>query len=138
MKRRELRILIMQALFQRDFTGVKLDSAIDYLLLERKLGERELDFVERIVYGTAENLIAIDEVLSEHLIDWSIDRLPRVDRSVLRIAFYELIYEQETSYKVVINEAVEIAKEYGGDESASYINGVLASYIKKQNSEMEV
>lgn len=134
MKRRELRALIMQALFQADFTGVELDSAIDYLCLNRKLGEKELDFVERIVYGTVENLGTIDEELAEHLIDWSIDRLPRVDRSVLRSALYELIYQQETSYKVVINEAVEIAKEYGGDESASYINGVLASFIAKQNS----
>lgn len=135
MKRRELRAIIMQGLFQTDFTGVNLESAIDYLLLENKLAEKELEFVKKILYGTVANLTAIDEELSEHLIDWTIDRLPRVDRSVLRLAFYELIYEQEPSYKVVINEAVELAKEYSGEESSSYINGVLASYIMKQNSE---
>jgi N utilization substance protein B len=127
----------MQALFQTDFTGVELNSAIDFLLTDTKLGEKELDFVEHIAYGTIENLPAIDAELKEYLIEWSINRLPRVDRSILRIAFYELIYEPATSYKVVVNEAIEIAKEYGGDESASYINGVLASYINKQNGETE-
>lgn len=135
MKRRELRALIMQALFETDFTGVNIDSAIDYLLLENKLDEKELAFVKKLLYGTVENLMVIDEELAEHLIDWSIDRLPRVDRSVLRLAFYELIFEQELSYKVVINEAVEIAKEYSGEESSSYINGVLASFIMKLNKE---
>lgn len=137
MKRRELRALIMQALFQQDFTGVEIDSAIEYLLLENELGAKELIFVKQIAQGTLSKQAEIDQEMAKYLIEWSVERLPRVDRALLRIAFYELMYEQETSYRVVLNEAIELAKEYGGPESASFINGVLASYLNNADGVVE-
>lgn len=137
MKRRELRALIMQVLFQQDFTGVEIDSAIEYLLLENELGAKELIFVKQIAQGTLSKQAEIDQEMAKYLIEWSVERLPRVDRALLRIAFYELMYEQETSYRVVLNEAIELAKEYGGPESASFINGVLASYLNNADGVVE-
>ncbi len=123
----------MQALFQQDFTGVEIDSAIEYLLIENELSSKELDFVSSLAQGTLAKQVEIDREMSNYLIDWSLERLPRVDRAVLRIAFYELMFDQAISYRVVLNEAIELAKEYGGPESASYINGVLASYLNQRD-----
>lgn len=127
----------MQALFQQDFTGVEIDSAIEYLLIENELGPKELTFVNELARGAFAKQDEIDRELANHLIDWSVERLPRVDRAVLRIALYELMFQQETSYKVILNEAIELAKEYGGPESASYINGVLASYLNQQGNQVD-
>jgi N utilization substance protein B len=127
----------MQVLFQQDFTGVEIDSAIEYLLLENELGAKELIFVKQIAQGTLSKQAEIDQEMAKYLIEWSVERLPRVDRALLRIAFYELMYEQETSYRVVLNEAIELAKEYGGPESASFINGVLASYLNNADGVVE-
>ena len=85
----------------------------------------DIDFANGIVDGIAEHAAEIDEVISSASKGWSIDRLPKVDISVLRVAVYELLFDKKAPQRVVINEAVRIAGKYGGDDSPRFINGVL-------------
>ena len=78
-----------------------------------------------------ENFEKIDETISESLVNWSLQRLPKVSLAVLRLAVAEILFNDEVPVSVSVNEAVEIAKTFGSDEDASYINGVLSSIVKK-------
>ena len=85
----------------------------------------DIDFANGIVDGIAEHAAEIDEVIASASKGWSIDRMPKVDISVLRVAVYELLFDKKAPQRVVINEAVRIAGKYGGDDSPRFINGVL-------------
>ncbi len=87
--------------------------------------------------GTQSNRERIDKVLSEYLKGWQIDRLSRVDREVLRLAVYELLYTKDTPPKVVVNEAIELAKHFGTEESGKFVNGVLGKLFKELDAVQE-
>ena len=80
-----------------------------------------------------ENLSLIDKTITIHAPEWPIDKLAKIDLAILRLAVYELLFEKDTPPKVVIDEAIEIAKEYGTESSSSFVNGVIGSAIKKSN-----
>lgn len=108
------------------------DLAIDDLLAERGVDPEAVpmgDFAEGLVRGVDEHLDRIDELITQHSIDWPLDRLPAVDRAILRIAVYELIYGQGVDAPVVIDEAVELAKSLSTDNSPRFVNGVLAQIL---------
>ena len=75
----------------------------------------------------------IDEMLNEHVTGWKTSRMNKVDLSILRLAVYEMKYDEEIPEKVAINEAVELAKKFGGDEAPAFVNGILAKLIQKGN-----
>ena len=75
----------------------------------------------------------IDEMLNEHVTSWKTSRMNKVDLSILRLAVYEMKYDEEIPEKVAINEAVELAKKFGGDEAPAFVNGILAKLIQKGN-----
>lgn len=133
MKRRELREKILQALFQIDFTGVDAIEAFNYLKEENNFDDKDILFIEKRINGTLFNLKKIDEEISKYLKEWTIERIPRVDRALLRMSVYELLFDKEISYKIVLNEAIELAKDYSSDDSAKFINGVLGSLIRGNN-----
>jgi N utilization substance protein B len=83
------------------------------------------EFATGIVRGVDEHLARIDDVIAQHSIDWSLERMPAVDRAILRIAVYELVYGDGVDAPVVIDEAVELAKAYGGTDGHKFVNGVL-------------
>src|SRR5690606_15614701 len=87
------------------------------------------DFAAGIVRGVDEHLTRIDDVIAQHSIDWSLERMPAVDRAILRIAVYELVYGDGVDAPVVIDEAVELAKSLSTDASPRFINGVLAQVL---------
>lgn len=87
-------------------------------------------FIEQLAMGTERNTEAIDELISQNLKGWSLGRLSKVSLAILRLAVYEILFESGTPVSVSINEAVELAKKYGGSDDASYINGVLSSIEK--------
>ncbi len=122
MKRRTAREKAVQTLFQLDQTEVALEEAIQHVV------EGPLDsFYEQIVRGTVEQKEAIDTKITEHLTNWSMDRLPKVERTVLRLATYELLYT-EVPPKVVIDEAVELCKTFSDERAGKFVNGVLSKY----------
>ncbi|MFI8685347.1 transcription antitermination factor NusB [Rossellomorea sp. NPDC077527] len=123
MKRRVAREKALQALFQIDMSGIEPDVALRNVLEE----EEQLDvYLEQLVLGFIENQERIDGHIRENLEKWSFDRLAKVDRNILRMGVYELLFVDDVPDKVVINEAVEIAKVFGDDQSSKFINGVLS------------
>lgn len=91
----------------------------------------DIEYSEQVLSGIAEHGEEIDSIIEELAIGWRIERMPRVDLSVLRIAIFEMLYRDDIPCGVSINEAVELAKEFGGDKSSAYINGMLGSLAKR-------
>lgn len=131
MKRREGREKILQCLFQIDFTGEKNEQLVSRFVEEDNLSQKELEFIETRIDGTIANLIEIDNEISKYLKDWTIERLPNVDKAILRMSVYEIMYVKDISYKIILNEAIELAKDYSTEESSKFINGILGSFVRE-------
>jgi N utilization substance protein B len=128
MKRRTAREKALQALFQIDISNTEPQAAIEHVLE----GEAGDEYLSRLVLGVVEQKTEIDNLISENLEKWSIDRLATVDRNLLRIAAYEMMFfRNEVPENVVLDEAIEIAKIYGDDQSSKFINGVLSQVKHK-------
>ena len=125
MTRREAREVAFILLFEKLFTEETMEE-----ILEKAKEARDLEvnaFASRLACGTADKREALDALIEPALHNWSKERLSRVALTVLRLAAYEMQFEEETPTGVAINEAVEIAKKYGGTDDASFINGVLGT-----------
>ncbi|MDW8799581.1 transcription antitermination factor NusB [Clostridium sp. A1-XYC3] len=96
------------------------------------LAEVDMEYVVRVLKGVQENREAIDKQIENHLKNWKLNRISKVDLTILRVCTYEFIYEETIPENVSINEAIELAKKYSADKSASFINGVLGSMIKNK------
>jgi N utilization substance protein B len=128
MKRRTAREKALQALFQIDMSEADPKEAILHVLED----ERGDDYLTTLVSGVVEHKSEIDEMIKEHLEKWTIERIAPVDRNLLRLAVYELVYlKEEVPANVVIDEAIEIAKVFGDEHASRFVNGVL-SKIKQQ------
>ncbi|MBN4908706.1 transcription antitermination factor NusB [Mammaliicoccus sciuri] len=129
MKRTELREIVFKSLYQleNNKTDLTVEEAIQYLVEDFK-GEQYL-YVKNFVKEVIEKKEELDEIVSPHLKNWTLDRLLKTDRIILRMATYELKYT-DTPEKVIFNEAVEIAKVYSDDDHYKFINGVLSSLSK--------
>ena len=127
MKRHEAREKALQVLFQLDNTELPIEEAIEHVLEERKSNA----FLEQLVRGTIEHKEAIDAQLEEKLENWTISRLPKIERTVLRLSVYELLYMQDTPQKVVLNEAIELCKVFSDDKSSKFVNGVLSKFTQQ-------
>jgi N utilization substance protein B len=128
MSRRLVREKSLQSLFQIRMGEVPIDEAIEHVLEET---EQPVDtqYLRQLVAGTTQHQKQIDEVIRQYSVGWELDRMPVVDLTLLRMAIYELLYEQDVPVKVVINEAVELAKVFSTAESAKFVNGVLGKLI---------
>jgi len=122
MKRRKARELALQALFQLDNHEISIEEAIGHVTDEQDT------FLTMLVRGVIEHKEQIDASLTEKLENWSLSRLPKIERTVLRIAVFELMFTEETPAKVAINEALEICKVFGDEKSSRFVNGVLSKY----------
>jgi N utilization substance protein B len=132
--RRKSRELALQVLFQMDVGEIALEDAVkNFWKIEKVLPEIR-DFTLKLSGGVAENIVQIDELIKKYTKNWALDRINNIDRNILRIAVYEIIYCPDIPYKVSINEAIEIAKKYGTPESGKFINGVLDRVAKEKNS----
>ncbi|ALC89991.1 antitermination protein NusB [Bacillus sp. FJAT-18017] len=128
MKRRTAREKALQALFQIDVSDAEPTAAIEHVLEE----EQGDSYLSRLVNGTVEHKQEIDGLITRNLEKWSLERLAAVDRNLLRLGVFELKYcSEEVPANVVLDEAIEIAKLYGDDQSSKFINGVL-SKVKQQ------
>ena len=133
MSRRKAREIALQALVQFDFTKNDDENLIEMLIKETKgLNQQSILFTREIIKGTIANLEAIDATIKTVSNDWKIERMAAVDRNIVRMAVYELKFNSEdTAPKIIINEAIEIAKIFGSDESSRFVNGILGALIKK-------
>jgi N utilization substance protein B len=128
LKRREAREKALFYLYQSDLLKIDVAELIQNDLKYKK----EIDqFTSKLINGVKNNLDLLNEIINKYSTNWQMDRMSILDRNMLRIALYELIYEQEIPLKVTINEAIEISKKYGDEESGKFINGILGKVIEK-------
>lgn len=137
MKRREAREQAFCLLFEQAINGESMDE-----ILHAAAEARDLipdSFAEEEVFGVEEHREEIDAAIEANIRGWNLQRISKVSAALLRLAIYEIFYSDSVPNAVSINEAVELAKKYGGKDDASYINGVLASVVKgnaaKENEE---
>lgn len=123
--RRKARELALQVLFQVEFAKQKLKEVWDHFWKENPSEPEVCDFAQLLVEGTLRNLTELDAIIEGTSTNWKLSRMAAVDRNLLRQATFELLYLQDIPSSVTINEAVEIAKKYGTEESSSFINGIL-------------
>jgi len=124
---REAVVQTLYALEQGNDDAVK---QFDELLKEKKIKGPKAEFAKKLLNGILEHLDEIDEIIKDHLIDWSFDRLDKVDKQILRLGVYELKYT-DTPCQIVIDEAVKIAKNFSEDKAKSFINGILDRIAKE-------
>ena len=129
--RREARILAVQALYSWDVTGALSEGLLQFRWRKDEWSDQDLLFPAILVRGTIEQIGVVDETIRRHLTGWSFERLQLVDRAILRISTYELLFKKDVPASVAINEAVEIAKEYSSDEAFRFVNGVLDGVWKE-------
>ncbi|WP_026674915.1 transcription antitermination factor NusB [Alkalihalobacterium bogoriense] len=128
MNRRLARLRAVQALFQIDLTGSQWQEAIESTLDEN---EETSPFLENLVQGTLEHKPEIDSILKKNIENWSLERVGNVDRAILRMAIYEILHIEDIPKNVTFNEAIELGKAFGGEESGRFINGVLSNVVEQ-------
>lgn len=139
MIRRVAREMVLQSLFQMDFTQAEPEEALKISFGvqcdEEKCDEAEkaLPYAEKVLKGTASQLQEIDALIGKYAINWEVRRMPGIDRNILRMAVYEMRFaEEKLPVTVAVNEAVELAKQFGSDKSARFINGVLGRLMREE------
>ncbi len=132
--RRKARILAFQALYAWDASALPIEELLTFSWLEEeKLSKMDDDaklFAKLLIVGAIEKTVEVDSEINKHLEHWSFDRLKRVDVALLRMAVYAMLFQQDIPAQISIDEAIEIAKEYGSEDSYKFINGVLDSIWK--------
>ena len=142
------RIVVLQTLYEYEFRSQSEDKSVDLADIIARNMERYEDtigdkqFVQDLLNGIVEKQVELDTKLQPMAPEWPISQISRIDRNVLRMGLFELLYMQETvPSKVAINEAVELAKAFGSDNSSKFINGVLGTafklFVGEQNGEQE-
>ena len=125
--RRKARVLALQALYEIDSVGHGAEEVITRLLANEVLSEENAAFTRELVSGVIQNREKIDQNIRRFAPAWPIEQIPVIDRNILRLAIYELLFDNKVPVKVAINEAVELAKRFGSDSSPKFVNGVLGS-----------
>lgn len=129
-RRSRMRDLVFRAIFQNEFRKDSVEAILEEVLGKEKSDSIRRD-VERYVKGIYENLDSIDSKITSCLENWTLDRLSLVDKCVLRLGTYELLYEGDVPVQVTLDEAIELAKRYGTDNSGKFVNGVLDKIAKQ-------
>lgn len=133
------RTVAMQCLYQWDFHGSKkeeISQILHYSTEEFILDPTDKEFAKRLIHEVIEKQTAIDELLEKYAPEWPIAQITLIDRNILRLGIYELCFDPEIPAKVAINEAIELAKHFGGPSSGKFINGVLGA-IHKNNQKLK-
>ncbi|OGY43336.1 MAG: transcription antitermination factor NusB [Candidatus Buchananbacteria bacterium RIFCSPHIGHO2_02_FULL_38_8] len=130
------RTIALQTLYQWDFnnkTASNLNSIIKNNMAEFAPQFDDKGFIENLVNGVVKNQKEIDQLITRFAPEWPLEQITMVDRNVLRIGIYEMKYDKDIPEKVAINEAIELAKTFGGESSGKFVNGVLGSIYKEMN-----
>ncbi|QHW30277.1 transcription antitermination factor NusB [Paenibacillus rhizovicinus] len=141
MKRRLAREIVVQSLYQMEMNEEATTASAVNMLVDEVHAENEIEadagdvgkideYIRSLLQGVVEHKAAIDDMLQHYLTGWQVDRLSRVDRQILRLACYELVFRDDAPPKAIINEAIELAKHFGTDESGRFVNGVLGRLLQ--------
>ncbi|MBX4211535.1 MAG: transcription antitermination factor NusB [Candidatus Yanofskybacteria bacterium] len=130
------RSVAMQSLYEWDFRGktqALFDDILERNIAEFASGIEDTDFIRRLARGVSEHLAQLDKIIEKAAPQWPIEQIAIVDRNVLRLGLFELLYSsrEEVPPKVAINEAIELAKSFGGESSGKFVNGVLGTVYRE-------
>ena len=132
--RRRARIVALQVLFETDSANHPPDLVLQQRLEDTVLPDAGVDFARLLVFGVLEHKARLDDFIHKNAPQWPVDQMATIDRNVLRIALYELFFDRSTPLKVVINEAVELAKLFGSESSHRFVNGVLGTFVTEMQA----
>ena len=135
------RTIAMQTLYEWDFNGQKekdLNDLLIYNLAEFAPGFDDKGFAQHLVEGVFKNIKEIDELIKKYATEWPLEQITVVDRNILRIGIFELKMDPEIPSKVAINEAIEVAKAFGGESSGKFVNGVLGALYKEMEAKGQI
>lgn len=156
-KRRRAREMAMQMLYQHELGECPLAKIFSNFDLEgyleetevslapaksdaerMKLAEKSFGYARRLVEGTVENRTAIDSLIRQHAENWRLERMPTIDRNILRLAIYEMLHEANVPEVVILDEAIELAKKFGSENSGRFINGLLDGVLQSRRPPVPV
>lgn len=135
MERRKARAAVLAALFQWDLVDAPIDSALEAAVEFHELRQDGREFAQRLLAGIVERRAELDEWTARLSVDWKLERMTPVDRNILRIGAYELLYADDVPVSVAINEAVELAKTYSTPDSSRFVNGILGELARRVGRE---
>ncbi|MDD8031903.1 MAG: transcription antitermination factor NusB [Acidobacteriota bacterium] len=130
-KRRKAREYALQILFQMEFTRDELSSILPNYWSNQNLPEEIKTYCEWLLQGVCEHRAEVDQVIQQASKNWRLERMATVDRNVLRIAVFEMLYESNLAPPIIIDEAIEIARKFSGQEAAAFINGILDAVYRQ-------
>lgn len=133
--RRKAREVALQLLYQNEYNPGWIEEALGHFWREGELEVKAIAFASELVLGTLDNLETIDRRLAGSSDNWRLSRMAIIDRNIMRLAVYEFLFTPETPKKVVINEAIEIAKRFGTEDSTQFVNGVLDNIRREIEAE---
>jgi N utilization substance protein B len=134
--RRKARIAAFQTLYEIEVTQHDPESTLERLLIEGKVASDSQAFARELVHGVLENQPAIDQEIVLAAPTWPLDQMSPVDKNILRLALFEVLFHNRAPLKAAINEAVELAKSFGSDSSARFVNGVLGSIAGRPRAQL--
>lgn len=129
-KRRNARELALKMLFPMDVGKMSWEEVMQYTLDERKVSQEVKDFALDLVRGTLDNLKEIDKRIRGLAVGWTLERMVSTDRNILRLAIYEILFREDIPWRVSIDEAVELSKKYGTEDSGKFVNGILGNLVR--------
>jgi N utilization substance protein B len=136
-RRHEARITALQALFEIDTATHSADDVLGRYLGNSQMPPATRAFIEGLVRGVLDERERLDVIIAKTAPTWPVPQLPAIDRTVLRMALWELLVERDVPVKAAINEAVELAKRFGGDNSGRFVNGVLGTVVADQRPDAQ-
>lgn len=131
MSRRRSRTVVFQTLFQNEFSSNSSDTLSDAKVFSQNLNGSDVEFVHSYLKNIEKNKACLDNTISRYAKNWKINRISLVDLNIMRLAVFEMLFCPEIPDKVALNEALELAKQFGEENSVSFINGILDQVIQK-------
>jgi N utilization substance protein B len=131
--RTKARSIALQVLYETDLSNHLPGDVLKTRLEDNQLTEEHAEFARQIIFGVRPLREALDHVIAKYAPEWPLDQIAAIDRNIIRIACWEFAVSRETPVKVAINEAVELAKIYGSDTTARFVNGVLGTLVEHEN-----
>ena len=137
MNRRKSREIAMKLLFEMSINKESYEDIIENFKEHTDIDLQDIDmsYITRVLAGIHKNGKEIDKNIEKHLIKWKLARLSKMNLAILRVSTYEILFEEDIPDRVSVNEGIELAKKYGEDSSPSFINGILANMIKKDETD---
>ena len=130
MGRRASRETAMKLLYQMEIQKSDKNEQIEMALEDESFTEKDKKYIRNIIDGVNENVTIIDSIIEKNAMGWKLNRVSKIDLSILRIGIYEILYREDIPFSVSVNEAVELAKKYSNDDAGSFVNGLLAKVTK--------